>query len=715
MRAGGDLRVEVGGHYYQEALPPSVGPALKQLPQAPDLVGRDAELAELEQLLTTAVAAGGTVFGVGLQGMGGVGKSALALALAWRLRDRYPDAQLLVHLHGADPERRPPVTPAEALQTVIHAFHPEARLPEEIESLQAIYRSVLQDAGRRCLLLLDDAADADQVRPLLPPPNCLLLVTSRHQFTLPGLMTRPLGLLVPDKSVELLLRLAPRFDGRTAADAAALCGHLPLALEVVAGLVNESPLLSVPELLDRIRAKKVTLESVDAAFAVSCDLLDSAQRRRWGLLSVFPGSFDLAAAAAVWSSGRLDSTPGLVGATPAVENDEVLDSMQALVKASLVESDTINRRLRLHDLARDFAARQMTEEEAYAARLRYAEHFTQVASRAEDLYLAGGAKVVEGLTLFDRERPNIEAAFELLSAYCDRRREGAKASAGGVHAPSTATGEGAKHGQAGAAAPIHAACHELLVSLVDAIAYTSRVRFHPRQCIRWFESQIAAAREIGDRQAEGNALNNLGIAYGLLGDAHKAIEFYEEHLAIAREIGDRRGEGDALGNLGVTYRNLRDARKAIELCEQALVIAREIGDRRGEGKALGNLGNAYADLRDHRKALEFHEQALVTDREIGDRFGESADLGNLGIAYRNLGDAHKAIELYEQRLVIAREIGDRRGEAKSLWNSAVALKMLGQLPEAIARAEAALEIYAEIESPMAAKGRAEVVAWRGST
>jgi FOG: TPR repeat len=686
-------------HYHQEAPLPSVGPALKQLPSAPDLVGRDAELTDLEQLLANAPAAAGAIGsgkGAVLHGMGGVGKTALALALARRLGNRYPDAQLLIHLHGAEPESRQPVTPADALQTVIHAFHPEARLPEEIEPLQALYRSVLQDAGRRCLLLLDDAANADQVHPLLPPPNCLLLVTSRQQFTLPGLLARPLGLLAPDKSVELLLRLAKRLDGQTAVDAAALCGNLPLALEVVAGLVNENPLLSVHELLDRIRAKKVTLASVDAAFAVSCDVLDPAQRRRWCLLSVFSGSFDLAAAVAVWSSGGLDSMRESGGEAPAATGDDALDAMQALVKASLVEWDTVNQRLRLHDLAQDFAARQVKQEDTYAARLRHAEHFTQVAARADNLYQAGGEKVVEGLALFDRERLNFEAAFEFLSAW-NRRHGEAGASGRGVHAAWTPAGlDTLKQAEARAPKPNHIALR-LLVRLVNALVYISSVRFRPRELVRWQEGYLAAAREIGDRTGEGGALGNLGNAYFNLGDARKAIEFYEQSLVFVREIGNRQQEGNALGNLGNAYAALGEARKAIEFHEKTLVIMREIGDRRGEGSALGNLGNDYYEMGDARKAIEYHEQRLAIAREIGDRQGEGTALGNLGNAYLKLGDARKAIEFYEQSLVFAREIGDREGEGTALGHLGGAYFNLGDFRKAIEFSEQDLPIAREIE------------------
>jgi len=664
---------------------------LRQLPQAPDLVGRDDELAGLETLLTTS-AAGATISGkhAGLQGMGGVGKTALALALAWRLKDRYPDAQLFVTLHGT----RQPLTPAAAMQAVIRCFLPDAQLPEEIEQLQPIYNSVLQEGGRRCLLLLDDAVGAEQVTPLLPPPGCLLLVTSRHQFTLPGLTVRNLDCLKPDESVELLLKLAPRIGGDAAA-AAELCGHLPLALDVFAGMVNEKTLLPVSELLQRLRGKQATLEKVDAAFAVNCELLDEPLRRRWYRLGVFSASFDLDAAAAVWDEApqaveiQAPARPNEHGQpdTPKRElQPEIREAMQNLVNASLVEWNESNGRFCLHNLARDYAARQLTPEEELATRMSHARHFTAVADRADGLYKTRG-KTLDGLALFDSERRHIEAAFEFLHSICSS----------GLRPPSENSAvQPAVRDRRYSKEAVVAACRQL-VALVDAVAYTGGLRFHPRhQRVPWLEAQLAAAREIGDRQNEGTALGNLGVAYKNLGDARKAIEYHEQALVIDREIGDRVGEGQDLGNLGTAYYSLGDARKAIEFYEQALVIAREIGDQRGEGAALGNLGNAYADLGDAPKAIEFYEQRLVIAREIGDRRGEGTALGNLGVAYKNLGDAPKAIEYYEQRLVIAREIGDRRGEGTALGNLGVAYKNLGNAPKAIEYYEQALVIDREI-------------------
>jgi tetratricopeptide (TPR) repeat protein len=724
-------------------------------PVPPAFTGREQELQDLETALAKQgnIGAAISASGAGIQGMGGVGKTALAAVLAHRLKHKYPDAQICLNLRAFDPTGRQPMPPVEAMQSIIHAFQPERKLPETAEDLVRHYICVLNEAGR-VLLFLDNAANAEQIKPLVPPSNCLLLVTSRNQFSLPGLETRNIDCLPPEKSRELLLKLAPRLKGYETT-AAELCGHLPLALEVFAGAINNKSLTSVPELLERLRTKQEKLDAVDAAFQVSYDQLGGQLQKRWRLLAVFSASFGLRAAAAVWDEGLgRDALPRVqadqqVGPTDSLNSAR--DAMQMLVNANLVERNETTQRFHLHDLVREFCNSKLSDQECDAAMMRYAMHYTTVGAESHQLYLKGGENVV-------RERAHIEAAFEWLSP----RRDEASAA--------------------------------LLVSLVDAVVYTGQsLRFHPRQRIRWLEGQreaaritknrqaegnalgnlgnaymnlgvprkaiefyekrLVIAREIGDRPGEGNALGNLGVAYKNLGEPRKAIEFYEQQLVITREISDRRGEGNALGNLGLAYADLGDPRKAIEFYEQALAIHREIGDRRGEGNALGNLGNAYADLGEPRKAIEFYEQALAIDREIGDRHGEGVDLGNLGVAYADLAEPHKAIEFYEQQLVItreisdrrgegnalgnlgnayadlaephkaiefyeqqltiAREIGDRSGEGNALFNSALALDQLDDRAQAIARAEAALQIFEAIEDPNAAKVRALLEKWKG--
>jgi tetratricopeptide (TPR) repeat protein len=655
---------------------------LHQLPPVPAaFTGREQELRDLETALGKQgnIGAAISASGAGIQGMGGVGKTALATILAHRLKDKYPDAQICLNLRGVEPK---PMQPVEAMQSIIHAFQPEAKLPESVEELAPIYNTVLNDAGR-VLLFLDNAANAEQIKPLLPPSNCLLLVTSRNQFSLPGLTTRNIDCLPPEKSRELLLKLVPRLKGHET-DAADLCGHLPLALEVFAGLVSEKTLHPVEELVARLRRQDEKLGKVEAAFQVSYDLLEEPLRRCWTLLGIFPASFDLPAAAAIWETKTVAAR----------------DIMESLLKWSLVEADEAKVRFRLHDLVRQFCNGKLNDAERDVAMMLYGGYYTKIGWESQELYLKGGENVVQGLALFDRELAHIEAAFEWLAP----RRDEASAT--------------------------------LLISLVNAIVHASDLRFHPRQSIRWLEGQREAARttknrrsesgalgnlgvayvklgeprkgigffeqslvidrEIGDRRSEGLVLGNLGNAYFYLSEPRKAVEFHSQQLVIAREVGDQKSEGSALGNLGNVHIVLSEPRKAIEFYQQALAISRELGDRRAEGLLLGNLGNAYNDLGEPRKSIEFSMQRLVIAREIGDRRGEGSALGNLGIAYANMGDSRKAINFFEQHLVITRESGDRNGEGKALGNLGIAYAHLEELRKAIEFYERALVIGCEI-------------------
>ncbi|MCU0549401.1 MAG: tetratricopeptide repeat protein [Leptolyngbya sp. Prado105] len=218
-----------------------------------------------------------------------------------------------------------------------------------------------------------------------------------------------------------------------------------------------------------------------------------------------------------------------------------------------------------------------------------------------------------------------------------------------------------------------------LRGLGNAYFYLSKFK----QASDYYQQSLGLAREIGDRQGHGRALNNLANVYRNLGDSFKAIEYLEQALSIAHEIGDRKEEGIALGNLGGAYYSRGNYGAAIEFFQQDLTIAREIGNRLGEGSALGNLGIAHHRLGEYGEAIEFHQQHLTIAREVGHRKGESNALGNVGIAYDRLGEYGEAIKFFQQHLAIAREIGDQQGEGNALGNLGIAYDRLGDYGEAI--------------------------------
>jgi predicted ATPase len=252
-----------------------------EIPPPPaDFTGREDELREL----LTAIEAGGVNIS-GLQGMGGVGKTALALKLAELLKPCYPDAQFFLDLKGASTQ---PLTVAEALAHVVRGYHPTAKLPDSESELRGLYLSVLD--GQRAVLLMDNAANAEQVEPLIPPVGCLLLVTSRQHFTVPGLATKNLDTLSAADARELLLTIAPRI-GAYADEIATLCGHLPLAVRLAAASIVKYRNLPPADYVRRLRDQQQRLQLIDASLSLSYELLSEELRERWRWLAVFPDTF----------------------------------------------------------------------------------------------------------------------------------------------------------------------------------------------------------------------------------------------------------------------------------------------------------------------------------------------------------------------------------------------------------------------------------------
>ena len=572
--------------------PPPLPPVtLHQLrAPVPTFTGRTRQLKQIAAHL--APDEGGAALIAGLAGMGGVGKTELAYAVAARLQEHYPDVQLVVELRGTTE----PITPQAALGQVIHAFVPEARLPDDLEALHGLYCSLLTD--KRVLLLLDDAADVGQVSALLgAPPGVGMLVTSRHRLALPGLRRWDVDLLSLGQAVKLLRKTAPSrkdVDQATWEGIAELCGMLPLALRVAGATLDATPDLDgttfATDLADeKRRLTALRLEGdpkgdVGAVLGLSVARLESEhpeRAARWTLLGLLPlAPFHASLAAALW--GRAVEGEGELPRLVVLEEEETQETLHTLVRRNLLDWDRKTRRYSLHDLlrlyARGRAQEQLDAEELEAAQLRHALYVLAMVYWSNEWYLAGGDDLLAGLSLLDNILPHLRAAFAWA-------REGVAAARGvQTHLANLLPG---------------AAVHPLDLRLV------------PQEKVEWLEEAAAAARTLGDREAEDRHLGNLGIAYAALGEVRRAIEYYEQALAIAREIGDRQGEGNALGNLGLAYADLGDVRRAIEFYEQALVIVRNIGDRRAEGYVLGNLGLAYADLGEVRRAIEYHEQALA--------------------------------------------------------------------------------------------------------
>ena len=639
----------------------SAATALHQL-RAPvgDFVGREHEIETLIKSLRRDSRACIT----GINGMGGIGKTELALLVAERLTDDYPDAQFFINLQGNEANPR---SPEEVMATCIRAFiGPEAAFPEDRDQLLQRYRSEL--SGKRVLLLLDNVADSGQVQPLLPPAGSAVLVTSRQAVTLPGMTRLKLNLLTDDEAQELLMEIAPHAKA-AAEQICELCGYLPLAIRAAASLLavtdDLDPVDYAEQLKDeRLRLKGIGKEGVEidvaASFNLSYERLALEAAHVFRLLSVFPGTFDAAAEEAICA-------------------DAGHAQLSDLVRRSLVLYDSNTKRYRLHDLARLFAESKLSDEERAVGHKGHAMHYQEVLATANNLYLQGGDALTHGLALFDLDWGNIQAGHAWVAAQ-------------------------------GVEADDHMA--QLVMTYPDAGRYVLNLRQHAREWIRWLKIALVAARRLSHRRGEGAMLGNLGLAYANLGESQRAIQFHEQCLTIVRELGDRRSEGATFGNLGNAYADIGETQRAIQFYEQALLIDRETNDRRGEGTDLGNLGIAYHSLGETQRAIQFCEQHLTIAREFGDREGEGRALGSLGSAYYSLSQTQRALQFYEQQLSIVREIGDRRGECTVLWNMSLALDQLGERAQAIEHAEQSLTIHEQIEDPFAPKVHAQLAEWR---
>ena len=676
-------------------LPAAAANSLSQLPPSlPEFAGRSFELAEL-----MAARSNPDNKVLSLQGLGGVGKTTLALKLAHQLAPHYPDAQLFVDLKGASPK---PLSVAEAQSQVIRAYMPAARLPENEAELGKLYQSVL--GGKRALLLFDNAANTQQVAPLLAANGCLLIVTSRQHLSLPGMFASRLDNLPASEAQELLRRLLPSIGDR-AARLAELCGYLPLALRLAASALTQNSELHVEEYAARLarwQTQEGARRPVDAVLRASYEMLPPGLRKLWRTLAVFTDTLDANAAAAVWK----------------IHPERAANALDRLMAYSLVERNRATGRYRLHDLMTLFAETSLNGQERAIARHHHAAHYQSALHEADALYEQGGEFLKQGLDLVDLEWQNIQTAQTWAATQFESNRM---------------------------------AC-ELCNSFPDAGRYVLDLRQHPRERIRWSEAALAAsgkmqrrrsvgkhlialgdsyadlselhhsiecyeqaleiARETKDRRCETDALIGLGAAHYLGGELPRARELHEFALQIARDLNDQRAEANALGALGLTLYALGDARQATDLLEKQLHLARELGDRRSEANALGGLGLTHYALGDARMAIDLLDEQLSITREIGDRRGEVTALTHLGEAYTATGEANRAVELLRQAFNIAGEISDVAGQATALFNLAMAMDEIGNRAQAIEEAQTALGLFEVAEHPAAETVRQRLAEWQ---
>jgi tetratricopeptide (TPR) repeat protein len=649
--------------------------------------GRAAEVDRLRGLMPGR--AGAPAVTCVLAGMAGVGKTQLAihaghvLSAAGRV-----GTTLFVNLRGFHPEPgQPPAEPAAVLDGFLRLLGMSAQeIPHGLAARSAAFGARL--AGRRALIILDNAAGEAQVRPLLPAaPGTLTLITSRRRLGgLDPAVRMTVGVFSARESERLLIEAVPEVpigsDPVAHRRVAARCGHLPLALHVVAGQMAARPEWTVTDHADRLdeRHREHRLDTgVELALHLSYQHLPAPRQTLLRRLAAHPGQdFDEHAAAAL-----LDTGP-----------ETAAGHLRDLVAEHLLQQPVAGRFV-LHDLVRAYAADRARDEDRPADRraalTRLFDHYLYTAAAAMDALYPAERHRRPVLPAREHTGPDIGAAKSALS-WLDAER--ATLVAVCVHA---SRGDWPEHAVRLAAT---------LYSYLDNGGHTA-------DAVTVHTAAQQAARRTGDRTGEAGALTNLGVVSWQLGRHAAAIDRLEHALTLFRELGDARGQARVLGNLGVVHNSMGRHAAAFTYHEQALERFVELGDRVGEANTLTNLGDVYVSLGDHPASVEHSRRALDLFRQLQHRGGEATALTNLGDVHNAMGRHAAAVTYYEQALALFRDLGERYGEACTLNGLGEALAGLGRTDEAIARHTGALELAtATGESGEQARAQAGLAALR---
>jgi tetratricopeptide (TPR) repeat protein len=645
-------------------------------PDTAAFTGREAELKSITAAVAEAAGAGGIAIRA-IDGMPGVGKTALAVRGARLLAGEFPDRQLFVDLHGHTPGREP-VAPVDALAWLLAATGVDQRfIPAGVDGRAAMWRSRM--AGQRAVVVLDNAASSTQVTPLLPgAAGCLVLVTSRRYLAdLPGPVVQIRAeVLADEEAAQVFTRLAPRAadeDPATVTEVTRLAGSLPLAVSLLARVYARHRAWSLADLAAEARAQPLTMRaeqlSVAAAFEVSVAHLEPTARRFFECLGLHPGtSFDAHAAAA------------LAGVSPA-EAEAALDALHG--EALLTE--TAWRRYGMHDLirryARDRVGRSMTSADHGAAVGRLLDYYQDTAARAQAVIatLSRGTPISRptgvpaladdqhAIGWLRAERANLLACLDYASTHRMRER---------VVALTAGLGELLRHdGPWAEAVTRHQTAVQAAVELADrpgeAAALLSLAD------AQWLIGNFPAAattairafvmfRELGDQLSEAKASVLLADTHRLTGNYLSALRLLERALGMLEKLGDRRGEVQALHGLAVVRRVTGDLSSAASAAQRALAMARELGKQRDQARALALLGDVRRDSGDYPGAITAAELALELYRDVGERCGQAGALCTLGAAHRAARNYPAATSALVQALDIWQELGNRYWRASVL-------------------------------------------------
>jgi tetratricopeptide (TPR) repeat protein len=671
-----------------------------ELPEDLDVfTGRGAELTELRKQLARSRDDGRPVVVTAIEGMAGVGKTRFAVHAGHLLAGEQPfDQVLFVNLRGFHGDQ-PPADPVAVLDGFLRQLRmPAGKIPRTLTARTVAYRERL--AGTRTLVLLDNAADEQQVRPLLPrTPGCLTLVTSRRSLTdLEDATRLAVNVFTVAEAITFLDRALPDLptgpDDQAAARIAARCGYLPLALSLVAAHISTTNGWTLTDHADRLderhQANRID-DAVELALDISYEHLSTEHRRMFRLLALHPGpGFDAYAAAALADCNLVTAR-------------QTLDDLQRdnlLIRTS-------PDRFTFHDLVRAYGAVRAADEERRtdrrAATTRLFDLYLGTASRSMDLLHPVHAAQRPKVSTPSTPAPVLTGSEQALAWL---EAENANLVATVVHA--------ADHDWPGYASQLAMTLGRYLVTNLGVGALTmfqhayraavaaddlvgrahgaanlgnlhSRMNHH-EDAVEWLGLALRTFDELDEPAGRAAVLNHLGNVYTNTNEWDRGAAYYQQGLAEFRRIGDADGQALILSNFANVHKRQAQYPAAIEMLQESLVLYEELGNLDGQAAVLTNLAVVHEFVGDLEAAARYAGRAPDLFRQIGHRLGEARAVIALGVVTMRLGDHEAAREHLQTGLLLYRERGSQAGEGG-------ALDALGELEIWAGRPERAVEYF----------------------